>query len=140
MKIRIINKYGPINFDYKKIVKNISDIVTKHFLEKKNATILFVNLDEIHQINLEYRHLDRPTDVITFEEFEDDYLGEIFICIDKIFLQANEYNHSVEREFAFLLVHGLLHLHGYDHLTLEDEKNMFALQDEILDKTEYKRR
>ena len=140
MKINLFNNYKEkIKIDYKEIVKVLEDIFTKKFQTKKDVSLILVDLDEIHKINLEYRHIDRPTDVISFEEFEDDYLGEIFICIDKVYMQAEEYGHSNEREFAFLLCHGLLHLHGYDHQTKEDEAIMFNLQDEILENTIYKR-
>ena len=60
-------------------------------------------------------------------------LGDIMISVDKVFAQAEEYGHSIRRELSFLAVHGTLHLLGYDHMTDEDSKNMFALQDEILD-------
>ncbi|MBO7078915.1 MAG: rRNA maturation RNase YbeY [Bacilli bacterium] len=140
MKINLFNNYNDeIKIDYKEAIKVLEDAFNKKFKTKKDVSLILVDLDEIHKINLEYRHIDKPTDVISFEEFEDDYLGEIFICVDKVYLQAKEYGHSNEREFAFLLCHGLLHLHGYDHLTKEDEVVMFNLQDEILDNTIYKR-
>lgn len=106
-----------------------------------------VDLDFIHSLNKKHRNIDKPTDVISFA-FEDNVdgsycinksndvpriLGEIFICIEKAKEQANEYNHSFEREMSFLFVHGLLHLLGYDHMKKEDEDIMFKLQDEILD-------
>lgn len=104
-----------------------------------------VDLKTIHSINKEYRNIDRPTDVISFA-FEDDFegetkiigdiprdLGEIFICSDVCIAQAKEYNHSLTREMTFLFTHGLLHLLGYDHMEVEDEKVMFKLQDEIME-------
>lgn len=109
--------------------------------------INLVSLDEIHRINREYRNIDRPTDVISFA-FEDEIegenhinrtknlprtLGEIFICVDKCKMQAEEYAHSIDREMAFLFTHGLLHLLGYDHMNDEEEKIMFKIQDEIMD-------
>ena len=140
MNINIVNNYQKeITFDYQKIVNTIKMEIEKMFNTNKDATVILVDLDEIHKINLQYRKLDRPTDVISFEEKEEDYLGEIFICIDKVYEQAVSYEHSNEREFAFLLCHGLLHLHGYDHMNKQDEKIMFDLQDEILDKTIYRR-
>ena len=103
------------------------------------VSITFTDDESIHRLNLEYRGIDRPTDVLSFEEYEDDYLGEIFICEEKVYEQAVSYNHSNEREFAFLLTHGLLHLLGYDHIEKEDEIVMFAKQDELLNKTIYRR-
>ena len=95
----------------------------------------------IHGINKEYRNVDRPTDVISFpsEEGEeiiappDGFLGDLVISYPRAVAQAEEYGHSIRRELSFLAVHGTLHLLGYDHMTDEDSKNMFALQDEILD-------
>ena len=68
-----------------------------------------------------------------------DYLGDIFICVEKVFSQAEEYGHAPEREFAFLVVHGLLHLKGYDHCTEEEESRMIAKQEEILNAINYRR-
>ena len=95
----------------------------------------------IRKINWEYRNIDKVTDVISFAlldsedavEYEDRVeLGDIFINRNRVFSQAEEYNHSVKREFVFLFVHGLLHLLGYDHMNEEDEKNMFDLQKMIV--------
>ncbi len=138
MKIELYNNYQKeINFDFEKIIKDVETL-------DNNAEIalILVDIDEIHKINKEYRHKDYPTDVISFEsddEEDENYRGEIFLCVDKVYEQAKLYEHSNEREFAFLLVHGVLHLHGYDHMTEEDEKVMFAKQDEILNKLNYKR-
>ena len=71
-------------------------------------------------------------------EFENE-LGDIFIDIDQAIRQASEYGHSIEREVAFLAVHGYLHLCGYDHMTKEDEEIMFKKQDEILNKAKITR-
>lgn len=139
MEIEVVNNFGNIEFEIDKIIEDIRNVVYDYFKTEKSLTLILVNLEEIHQINLNYRHVDRPTDVISFEEFESDYLGEIFVCIEKVYEQAKLYEHSVEREMAFLLVHGLLHLHGYDHIEKEDEETMFALQDELLAKTIYSR-
>lgn len=110
-------------------------------------SVTFVNNEFIHQINREYRQIDRPTDVISFAFLDNEEdreqqlhghgivcLGDIYISVDKAKSQAEEYGHSLKRELSFLFVHGLLHLLGYDHMTPEDEKVMFALQDEILPK------
>ncbi|MBQ2582339.1 MAG: rRNA maturation RNase YbeY [Erysipelotrichaceae bacterium] len=95
----------------------------------------------IRKINREYRGIDRVTDVISFAllDEEDDYsfddrveLGDIFINRKKVHEQAEEYGHSLKREFLFLFVHGLLHLFGYDHMNEEEEKRMFSLQKKII--------
>lgn len=95
----------------------------------------------IHEMNKEYRHIDKPTDVITFalEDDESPYiegmprlLGDVFISIDKAKQQAQEYGHSFKRELCFLFTHGLLHLLGYDHMEEEEEKIMNEMQNTIL--------
>ena len=62
----------------------------------------------------------------------EEFLGDIYISVDKIHSQAKDYGHSEKREMAFLTIHGLLHILGYDHIKKEDEKIMFAKQEEIL--------
>ena len=115
---------------------------TLNTLNLNNAifSIIFVTPEEIQKLNSEYRKIDRVTDVISFalEDDEDKILdlrilGDIYICIDKMLEQAKEYCHSNKRELSFLTVHGLLHLLGYDHQTVEEEKEMFGLQDKILE-------
>lgn len=96
---------------------------------------------EIHAINREYRGVDRPTDVLSFPQFEADEpipagssLGDIVISLPKMAAQAQEFGHSQRREFCFLFVHGLLHLLGYDHeLSAQDEERQFARQNEVLE-------
>lgn len=126
------------NYDY------LNEVIN-HTLEVMDAkesifTIIFVTPEEIHELNKQYRGVDRVTDVISFA-LEDAHdvslsdvrvLGDIYICIDRMKEQAIEYGHSETRELSFLAVHGLLHLLGYDHQTKEDEEVMFGLQRKIL--------
>ena len=96
----------------------------------------FVDEKTIQEINRDYRNKDYITDVISFA-FDDGeiitpLLGEMYICYQKVVNQAKEFGHSFERELCFLFTHGLLHLLGYDHIEVEEEKIMFGLQDEIL--------
>lgn len=135
MEINVFENYHNIPFDYQKVV----DDVQSYFQIEKEVSLILVNLEEIQKINLEFRHLNYPTDVISFESDEEGYLGDIFICIDKVLEQSLTYGHRVEREFAFLLVHGLLHLQGYDHLSEEDEEIMFNKQEEVLNAINYRR-
>ena len=103
-------------------------------------SVIIVDNERIHKINKEYRGIDRPTDVISFalEDSEgvelENYriLGDIYISIDEVKEQAKSYGHSERRELAFLTVHGFLHLLGYDHMEPDEEKIMFAKQEEIL--------
>ena len=124
------------------------DSLIKHtlFHEKVNNAI-FVNDEEIHKINKKYRNVDRVTDVISFA-FEDNedilynnirVLGDIYICIPQMQRQAKEYGHSEKRELSFLVVHGLLHLLGYDHMNKDDEEEMFSLQELMLNDENIKR-
>lgn len=140
MKINLFNENNLLDkIDYTKIIEDIENLFNQEFECEKEVSVIIVNSEEIHSMNKQYRDIDRPTDVLSFEEYEDDYLGEIFICEEKVYEQAISYNHSNEREFAFLLTHGLLHLLGYDHIEKEDEVVMFKKQDELLNKTIYRR-
>ena len=140
MKINLFNENNLLDkIDYNKIITDIENLFNDEFECDKEVSLIFVNSEEIHSMNKQFRDIDRPTDVLSFEEYEDDYLGEIFICEEKVYEQAISYNHSNERELAFLLTHGLLHLLGYDHIEKEDEKIMFEKQDELLDQTIYRR-
>ena len=134
----IINQYHEeIKLD--KLKDLINQVVERFDLKEAEFNIILVDNDYIHELNKNYRHIDRETDVITFA-LEDNLdikldiriLGDIYISIDKAKSQALEYGHSFFRELSFLTVHGMLHLLGYDHQTKEEEKVMFDLQDEIL--------
>ncbi len=123
------------------------------------VSITIVDDNRIHEINRDYRSIDRPTDVISFalEDDDEDFslffdedtdedeielprlLGDIFISIDKTKEQADDYGHSFERELGFLTVHGFLHLNGYDHQTEDEEKEMFGLQEKILEENQLER-
>src|SRR5690554_167668 len=136
MEINIYNNYqAEIHFDFEKIVKDVSN----YFNENTEISLILVNNEEIRNLNRDYRNIDRETDVLSFVDEDGEYLGDIFINIERVYSQAKEYNHSVEREFAFLLVHGILHLKGYDHHTNEEEIEMFAKQEEILNELNYRR-
>lgn len=140
MKINVFNENNLLDkIDYDKIIADIEQLFSIEFTCSKEVSLIIVDSNEIHEMNKKFRNIDRPTDVLSFEEDEDDYLGEIFICEEKVYEQATSYNHSNEREFAFLLTHGLLHLLGYDHIEKEDEIKMFSKQDELLNKTIYRR-
>lgn len=122
-------------------VKKVLDLaIIKEKVGTVSFNVIIVDNVYIHKLNLEYRGIDRPTDVITFA-LEDDQdvtyedfrlLGDIYISIDKAKSQAVEYGHNLRREICFLAVHGFLHLLGYDHMIKEEEKIMFARQEEIL--------
>lgn len=104
--------------------------------EDVTVGLVLVDAPTIRQYNKDYRNIDKETDVLSFADatYEGDtlVLGDIMISVDAIRRQAKEYKHSLKREFCFLLVHGYLHLLGYDHQNPEEEKEMFALQKQIL--------
>ncbi len=145
------NNYTIVDNDLYKDYAYLDKVINKT-LEEEHVTgavfsIIFVTLDEIHRLNKEYRGIDRPTDVISFAlEDSADFevsglrvLGDIYICIEKMKEQAQEYGHSKMRELSFLTCHGLLHLLGYDHMEPVAEKIMFGKQDKILEELEITR-
>ncbi len=145
------NNYTIVDNDLYKDYAYLDKVINKT-LEEEQVTgavfsIIFVTLDEIHRLNKEYRGIDRPTDVISFAlEDSADFevsglrvLGDIYICIEKMEEQAQEYGHSKMRELSFLTCHGLLHLLGYDHMEPVAEKIMFGKQDKILEELEITR-
>ena len=157
MYIEMTDETGQVSPDMEKQILDLVSFAAKR-IEKddKEMAITFVDNERIHQINLEYRGMDRPTDVVSLEykpelsiqinpadleadpdlalmmEDFDSYIGELYISIEKAKEQAQEYGHSYEREMGFLAVHGFLHINGYDHYSPEEEAEMFGLQEEIL--------
>ena len=114
-------------------------------LDNAEVSITFTDNEHIHAINRDYRNVDRPTDVISFALNEGDepeieggapvnVLGDIIISVEKAVEQASDYGHSVEREVAFLTVHGMLHLLGYDHIEEDDRKEMRREEDFVMEK------
>lgn len=142
--LKKFNIYNETDKDLNEEIKYIKKIL-KHAIKYKNLKNIYFNIilvdnKMIHEINKEYRNIDKPTDVISFalEDEEKErpvgvrQLGDIYISIDKAKEQAKEYNHSIIREVCFLSIHGLLHLLGYDHMKEEEEKIMFREQELIL--------
>lgn len=133
--------------------KLIKEVVSRVLEEEKvlpevDVYITLTNNEEIHKINKEYRDVDRPTDVLSFPMYERDeiaglkndtddeiekILGDIIVSIEKVREQAKEYGHSFERELAYLVTHGMLHLLGYDHMIEEEKTVMRKREEEILE-------
>ena len=108
---------------------------------KAEVAILFVDNETIREMNNTYRDKDTATDVLSFpmyeadEEIDDEeeiLFGDIVISLERAQEQCVEYGHSLEREVMYLLVHGLLHLAGYDHMEEEDKKEMRAREEHLL--------
>uniref|UniRef100_UPI003556CF13 rRNA maturation RNase YbeY n=1 Tax=Alicyclobacillus tolerans TaxID=90970 RepID=UPI003556CF13 len=123
-------------------VQRVLDAAGKQLDVEGEVSVSFVDDEEIHQLNRDYRNVDRPTDVLSFaleegedfpvEEGEPVLLGDIVVSIPTAISQAQDYGHSVQREIGFLLVHGFLHLLGYDHQDEEAEREMFQIQEDVL--------
>ncbi len=144
MELNVYNRSRQKGYaSYRKIFEEIfkKTITTLGLNDNVSVSVIFVSDKKIHQINKEYRNIDRPTDVISFAlsdyQGDNDYvaeeLGDIFISVDAAKRQAKEYEHSEKREICFLFTHGLLHLNGFDHQTKEEEKEMIKYQKMILD-------
>lgn len=139
-----IDEQQVIDEDTKNQIESLLTFAAKkeNITEEAELSISFVDEEEIQAINRDYRDKDKVTDVISFSLEEDEpeiegldmprVLGDIIICLEVAKEQAESYNHSLSRELGFLALHGFLHLLGYDHITEEDEKEMFSRQDEIL--------
>ena len=141
IKTNLIKEVELEIIDIKKIIKKIAKKINKVEKIKGKHTISFilVDSDKIWEINKEYRKIDSPTDVISFAAIDDsidgsipEEMGDIFICKERVLSQAQEYGHSVLREFAFLCTHGIYHLLGYDHQNAEEERVMFEKREKIL--------
>ena len=144
------------DFDFLKVAEDVMETVLDQegCPYESQVCLVLTDNETIHKTNLEYRQIDRATDVLSFPmipfetpadysviEGDDSYfdldteeliLGDVMISVDKVYAQAEEYGHTPLREFAFLVTHSMLHLLGYDHMEPEEEKVMFARQEEIL--------
>ena len=146
-----------MDFDYEQLIQSVIAMA----LEKEQCpyeaevNVILTNDEQIHEINQEYRSIDRPTDVLSFplldyrtpgnfegiEDHIEDYfnletgelmLGDIIISVDKVYEQAENYGHSIQRELAFLVAHSMFHLMGYDHMEDEERIIMEKKQSELL--------
>ena len=158
MTFEIENVYPEVVLpDYETVIKNVIEAALDY--EKcpyeAQVYVLLTDNEEIHEINKEHRQIDRPTDVLSFPMLpfetpadysvaEDDescfdldsgelLLGDIMISAERAAAQAEEYGHSVKREFCFLVAHSMLHLLGYDHMTPEEAADMEARQAKALE-------
>ena len=116
--------------------------------ERSEISVTFVPLEEIHELNREYRQVDSPTDVLSFPQFDDldelpeegeIMLGDVVICSDRAKEQAEEFGHSFEREIIYLFVHSVLHLLGYDHMDEDEKRIMRRREEEVMERIGLKR-
>lgn len=146
-----------LGFDYRELARDIIEtaLESENFPYEAEVNLLLVSTEGIWEINREHRQIDAPTDVLSFplisypapgdfEKIEDDddnfnpdtgeaLLGDIILCIDKVKEQAKSFGHSEKREYAFLILHSILHLLGYDHMTQEESELMEEKQNKILE-------
>ncbi|MBQ9019277.1 MAG: rRNA maturation RNase YbeY [Bacilli bacterium] len=141
-KIEVFNNTNEKIPELETVEKVLYSAMEKEKLKDTSFNLIIVDNNYIHELNKNYRGIDRETDVITFALEDEDtiiigdnerILGDIYISIDKARSQAIEYSHSFLRELSFLAVHGFYHLLGYDHMTKEDEEVMFKKQEEVLE-------
>ena len=146
-----------LNIDYEKLASRVAAHIleTEHCPYDVSVNLVITDNEEIKKVNQEFRSIGAPTDVLSFPmipfetpadysivEDQDEYfdldteelvLGDVMISVDKVFAQAEEYGHSVEREFSFLFAHSMLHLLGYDHMEPEEAAVMERKQAQALD-------
>lgn len=101
-------------------------------IKDEHLSILLTNDDHIQQLNRDFRNKDKPTNVLSFPDGEDDYLGDIAVAFETIKREAEEQNKTIHHHFIHMLVHGVLHLKGYDHESDEEAEEMEALEIKIL--------
>ena len=152
MDLQLIDETKHVTDHQLDLVRGVLEYAANYLSLPENTEMSVTLMDNKHipEINKKYRGIDKPTDVISFameeDGDEDDIilpsdmefempknLGDLMISMEKVAEQAEYLGHSQDRELGFLTVHGFLHLNGYDHMKAEDEKEMFSLQDEILD-------
>ena len=117
-----------------KLVENVAEkFLQVYKIKNREVSIAFVSDSEIKKINKQYRHLDKATDVLSFAG-EDNFLGEIIIDFAQIKRQAKEFDKKVKDELIIILVHGLLHLAGYDDKTEKERLEMIGLGEKFIKK------
>ena len=156
LKLYFSNEQQKIKISFR--MRRLITKAVKEALKQENfeyfteISVSFIDNEAIHKLNLQYREKDKHTDVLSFPIWEKDELedgsafdghavtlGDIIISAEQAEAQAKEYGHSFEREIGFLTVYSMLHLFGFDHMTKEDEEEMFSYQAEILDRMGLKR-
>lgn len=129
--------YENTDFKLDKIMKRrawILEVLKIHSFKLGELNIIFTDDEYLLDINKEYLNHDFYTDIITFNNCEGDVIsGDLFISVDRVKENSVSYNESFERELNRVIIHGILHLMGYDDLTKEDEKSMRAMENNFLE-------
>lgn len=132
-----VSQDNTIEFDRDLITTRAQQVISLLDLQDQVVTLDFCTDEEMQALNKQYRELDSTTDVLSFNldyfdpQLEKQYLGDIVISLPNAYLQAQQHHQTLEDEITFLLIHGLLHLKGYDHADVDQEKSMFSLQENI---------
>lgn len=134
-----------LDFDAEKLCEDCTHqaLIEEEIEDDAEVSLTFTDSEEIRKLNNEFRQIDRETDVLSFPLGDENgyevnpetdalLLGDIVISLEKAKAQSEEYGHSMKREVAFLIAHSLFHLLGYDHMTPEEETEMFAKQEKVL--------
>lgn len=154
MEIEVRDETGHVSDAQLALVRELLERAAERLGQLDRAVLVtFVSQEKIRQLNQTYRGIDAPTDVISLEYQQEEiscptslspsdwsqviaefnqYLGELYLSVEQAVEQSRAYGHSLDREIGFLVVHGFLHLNGYDHIKEEEEKEMVDLQEEIL--------
>lgn len=125
----------------KKFVKDWVALVCKNLKskkvlkEKKDLIVVFVTSAKMKKLNSQFRGKNKHTDILSFDPIEESSMGELVLCLPVLKKQAKEHDLSLNHEIGYMLIHGILHLLGYDHETSKrDAKIMFDIQDSLFDK------
>lgn len=145
------------DFDAKELAETVINkaMDLEDFPYEAQVSLTITDDAGIQEINKEFREIDAPTDVLSFPLISFDFpanfdiiersqqcidmdtgevvLGDIVLNVNRIEAQAKDFNHSIRREYAFLIAHSMMHLFGYDHMTEEEEKLMFSKQEVVLE-------
>lgn len=135
------------------VINNTKDRIPRKFIEtwthavykslrkqkilkkEKDLVVVFVDEPKMKQINFQFRKKNKSTDILSFESFDENVLGELVLCLPVLKRQAKDHKLSLNHEIGYMLIHGILHLLGYDHETSPKDANaMFEIQDALFDK------
>ena len=123
----------------KKLLDKLCRVLVKVLPKTKNkaVSLAIISAPAIKKLNKQYRHKDKVTDVLSFENLDSKKtgeLGEILICLSQVKKQAKEFGKTFDREFSLLVIHGILHLMGFEHQNDSAAERMQQLEQKILSK------
>ncbi len=146
VKLQLVNQTNDIQFEQKTLMlhlkKNLSFLIAR--LQKMRVrnkfllnspvllTFVFLSKADMKKINYQFRKKNKPTDVLSFAPIDSSEFGELLFCVDVLRKQAANQKQSLGQELTYMIIHGVLHLLGYDHeISIKEEKIMFTLQDKL---------